>query len=92
MLHLLYHKKKRGSYFVLEPSLGLMEIVFEVTSAFGTTGLSMGITAELSTASKLVIILVMFIGRIGIFSFLFIIRGNPIKEKFHYPKERIIIG
>ncbi|MGS2776527.1 TrkH family potassium uptake protein [Robertmurraya sp. GLU-23] len=77
---------------VLEPSIGLMEIIFEVSSAFGTTGLSMGITAELSTASKLVIILVMFIGRIGIFSFLFIIRGNPIKEKFHYPKERIIIG
>lgn len=77
---------------VLEPSIGLMEIVFEVSSAFGTTGLSMGITAELSTASKLVIVLVMFIGRIGIFSFLFIIRGNPIKEKFHYPKERIIIG
>ncbi|MGI8385040.1 TrkH family potassium uptake protein [Robertmurraya sp. P23] len=77
---------------VLEPSIGLMEIVFEVSSAFGTTGLSMGITADLSTASKLVIILVMFIGRIGIFSFLFIIRGNPVKEKFHYPKERIIIG
>ncbi|MGG7618266.1 TrkH family potassium uptake protein [Bacillus coreaensis] len=77
---------------VLEPSIGLMEIIFEVSSAFGTTGLSMGITADLSTASKLVIILVMFIGRIGIFSFLFIIRGNPIKEKFHYPKERIIIG
>jgi len=77
---------------VLEPTIGLMEIVFEVCSAFGTTGLSMGITADLSTASKLVIILVMFIGRIGIFSFLFIIRGNPVKEKFHYPKERIIIG
>jgi Trk-type K+ transport system membrane component len=77
---------------VLEPSIGLMPILFEVCSAFGTTGLSMGITADLSIASKLVIILVMFIGRIGIFSFLFIIRGNPIKEKFHYPKERIIIG
>lgn len=77
---------------ILEPSIGLMEIIFEVSSAFGTTGLSMGITADLSTASKLVIILVMFIGRIGIFSFLFIIRGNPVKEKFHYPKERIIIG
>lgn len=77
---------------ILEPSIGLMEIIFEVSSAFGTTGLSMGITADLSTPSKLVIILVMFIGRIGIFSFLFIIRGNPVKEKFHYPKERIIIG
>lgn len=77
---------------ILEPSIGLMEIIFEVSSAFGTTGLSMGITADLSSPSKLVIILVMFIGRIGIFSFLFIIRGNPVKEKFHYPKERIIIG
>lgn len=77
---------------VLEPTIGLMPILFEVCSAFGTTGLSMGITSELSNSSKLVIILVMFIGRIGIFSFLFIIRGNPIREKYHYPKERIIIG
>lgn len=45
-------------------SFGLMEIVFEVTSAFGTTGLSMGITPELSTFGKFLIMALMFIGRL----------------------------
>ncbi|MCL6615693.1 MAG: TrkH family potassium uptake protein [Anoxybacillus ayderensis] len=70
----------------------MIEIVFEVCSAFGTTGLSMGITSQLSTFGKLVITALMFIGRIGILSFLFLIRGNNQKETYHYPKERIIIG
>lgn len=76
----------------LEPSFSLMEITFEACSAFGTTGLSMGITSDLSTGGKLVIIALMFIGRIGIFSFLFLIRGNIIQENYHYPKEKVIIG
>ncbi|WLD94036.1 TrkH family potassium uptake protein [Alkalihalobacillus sp. AL-G] len=70
----------------------LMPVLFEVCSAFGTTGLSMGITAQLSTPGKIIIILLMFIGRVGILSFLFLIRGNIVKEKYHYPKEQIIIG
>ncbi|WP_114353563.1 TrkH family potassium uptake protein [Saliterribacillus persicus] len=70
----------------------LIEIIFEVTSAFGTTGLSMGITSELSSFGKSVIMSLMFIGRIGVFSFLFLIRGDASQDKFHYPKERVIIG
>ncbi|OIJ21899.1 Ktr system potassium uptake protein D [Anaerobacillus alkalidiazotrophicus] len=70
----------------------LMHIIFEVTSAFGTTGLSMGITPELSVLGKQVIIILMFIGRIGIFSFLFIMRGTETTERYHYPKEKVIIG
>ena len=72
----------------------LLEIIFEVCSAFGTTGLSMGITSDLSFIGKWVIMLLMFIGRIGLVSLLLIIRGKgPDNEvKYHYPKERIIIG
>ncbi|MFC4025505.1 TrkH family potassium uptake protein [Oceanobacillus longus] len=70
----------------------ILAIAFEVTSAFGTTGLSMGVTPELSTAGKCIIIFLMFVGRIGIFSFLFLIRGKETKENYHYPKERVIIG
>ncbi|WP_411955032.1 TrkH family potassium uptake protein [Alkalibacillus sp. S2W] len=70
----------------------LLPIVFEVSSAFGTTGLSMGITADLSTAGKCIIIFLMFVGRIGIFSFLFLLRGKVTKDRYHYPKERITIG
>jgi potassium uptake TrkH family protein len=76
----------------LEPTIPLLEILFEVCSAFGTTGLSMGITAELSVGGKIIIMLLMFIGRIGIFSFLFLIRGETKKEHYHYPKEKVIIG
>ncbi|MCP3026319.1 TrkH family potassium uptake protein [Halobacillus sp. A5] len=78
------------NYF--EPQFSLLELSFEACSAFGTTGLSMGITSELETAGKIIIISLMFIGRIGIFSFLFIIRGKVRKENYHYPKEPMIIG
>jgi Trk-type K+ transport system membrane component len=76
----------------LEPKMSLLQLFFEVCSAFGTTGLSMGITADLSIGGKIVIILLMFIGRIGIFSFLFLLRGETKEERYHYPKERVIIG
>ncbi|WP_257349475.1 TrkH family potassium uptake protein [Pseudalkalibacillus decolorationis] len=77
---------------MITESATLVAIVFEVTSAFGTSGLSMGITSELSTIGKVIIIMLMFIGRVGILSFLFLIRGNIVKEKYHYPKEQVIIG
>ncbi|WP_188454805.1 TrkH family potassium uptake protein [Virgibacillus oceani] len=69
-----------------------MEIIFEVSSAFGTTGLSMGITPELSDAGKIVITLLMFIGRIGILSFIFLFNRGTKQTNYHYPKERVIVG
>lgn len=77
---------------ITDRHLVLIEIIFEVCSAFGTTGLSTGITPELSTPGKCIIMVLMFIGRIGLTSFLFIIGGNERKANYHYPKERIIIG
>ena len=47
----------------------LLENLFEVCSAFGTTGLSLGITSDLTVFGKCIIMVVMFIGRIGIPSF-----------------------
>ncbi|MGA9287171.1 MAG: TrkH family potassium uptake protein [Anaerobacillus sp.] len=70
----------------------LTAIIFEVTSAFGTTGLSLGITPDLSTAGKCIIIFLMFVGRIGIISFLLMLRGKVPSERYHYPKEQIITG
>ncbi len=70
----------------------LIKILFEVCSAFGTTGLSLGLTPELSGVGKCVIMILMFIGRIGLTSFIYIIGGKEKKDNFHYPKERIIIG
>jgi Trk-type K+ transport system membrane component len=76
---------------ITEP-FSTLQILFEVCSAFGTTGLSMGITADLSSFGKVIIIALMFIGRIGILSFLVIIGVRKQKALYHYPKERIIIG
>ncbi|MGE8205334.1 TrkH family potassium uptake protein [Heyndrickxia sp. NPDC080065] len=71
----------------------LIEIFFEVCSAFGTVGMSMGITPELSVFGKCVLMVLMFIGRIGLTSFLFIIGGsNKKRTNYHYPKERVITG
>ncbi|WP_306798599.1 TrkH family potassium uptake protein [Oceanobacillus saliphilus] len=76
---------------VVEPfSLG--QILFEVTSAFGTVGLSLGITGELTTFSKILLMLLMFIGRVGIITILLIFKSKKHKRNYHYPKEKIIIG
>ncbi|MUK90248.1 TrkH family potassium uptake protein [Ornithinibacillus sp. L9] len=76
---------------IVEP-FTLAEILFEITSAFGTVGLSLGITGELTTFSKILLMILMFIGRVGIITFLFMFKNNKQNGKFHYPKERIIIG
>jgi len=70
----------------------MLQILFEVTSAFGTVGLSLGITEELSTVSKVLLMILMFIGRIGLVTFLFSFRKENLNEYIRYPKERIIIG
>ncbi|MFD2761995.1 TrkH family potassium uptake protein [Lentibacillus juripiscarius] len=76
---------------IVEP-FDLAQILFEVASAFGTVGLSLGITGDLSSFSKIIIMILMFIGRIGILTFLFIFKSNKKEGKYHYPKEKIIIG
>lgn len=76
---------------ILEPEYTFMQNLFEVTSAFGTVGLSTGITPDLCGAAKVVIILIMFIGRVGAFSLLsgWINRPTP---NVRYLEEHIAIG
>ncbi|GAA0446297.1 TrkH family potassium uptake protein [Lentibacillus halophilus] len=76
---------------IAEP-FGLSQILFEVSSAFGTVGLSLGITDDLSVFSKIVLMILMFIGRIGILTFLFIFTSHKQTGKYHYPKEKMVIG
>jgi trk system potassium uptake protein TrkH len=70
----------------------LKEVLFEVISAFGTVGLSTGITKALSTPSKIILILTMFIGRIGISTLSLAIAMRGIVNKMTYPEETITIG
>lgn len=77
---------------ITEPHASLIQIIFEITSAFGTCGMSLGLTSDLSDIGKVVVMALMFIGRVGIISFLFTIGGKKQSHKYRYPKERIIIG
>ena len=68
------------------------EIIFEVISAFGTVGLTLGITPELSSISKLLIIVTMFVGRLGPLTFALAIGEDKKKALIKYPKENILVG
>lgn len=68
-------------------------ILFELMSAFGTVGISMGITADLSVAGKLIIMIMMFIGRIGPLTFAFTLSKRKHKEsKIRCPEDDVFIG
>jgi Trk-type K+ transport system membrane component len=70
----------------------VIEVIFEVSSAFGTNGLSLGLTPKLTTFGQILIMMLMFIGRVGLVTCLLISRGKGSKEKFKYPKEKVTIG
>jgi trk system potassium uptake protein TrkH len=69
-----------------------LQVMFEVFSAFGTVGLSTGITPHLSDLSRLVIIATMFIGRVGPLSLLLSMVGRKRLPKVEYPSEEVAIG
>ncbi|WP_423064949.1 TrkH family potassium uptake protein [Enterococcus durans] len=71
----------------------LISIIVEVTSAFGTTGLSLGITGDLSIVGKITIAALMFIGRIGMLYTLMLFVPKETRDLgYEYPTEKIIIG
>ena len=74
-----------------EPDMEMLKIAFECVSAYSTVGLSMGITAELSAVSKLVLVLLMFIGRVSALTVLFAIFKKSVVRNYKYPKEEITI-
>ena len=76
---------------VLEPKYSFVQLLFEEVSAFGTVGLSTGITPDLGVASKLVLIFTMFAGRVGAFTLLTIWIDRPLPN-IRYTEESITIG
>jgi trk system potassium uptake protein TrkH len=66
--------------------------MFEVVSAFGTVGLSMGLTPSLTAAGKVIIIIVMFIGRIGPLTMAVALGEQRDRARFAYPTERVMVG
>jgi trk system potassium uptake protein len=77
---------------IAEPKLNFISILFEVVSAFATVGLSMGITAGLTVFSKLVLISIMYIGRVGILLLMSALLGDPRPSSVRYPEESLLVG
>ena len=78
---------------IFDSSKGFLPLLFELISAFGTVGLSMGVTAKLSIISKLIIILTMYIGRVGPLTIMYALSKKKYREgKYKYPEETILIG
>ena len=78
-----------------QPELTFKKILFEVVSAFSTTGLSMGITTALNSFSKIVICVLMLFGRLGPLTIIGVVNRNfmnDTKEKIKYVEEGVYIG
>lgn len=77
----------------MKDEIGLMERLFEVSSAFNTVGLSMGITGKLSAAGRWVIILLMFIGRVGLLTLAAALtQQRSGSADFRYAYEDVVVG
>ena len=76
----------------LEQDKNIIAITFEAFSAYSTVGLSMGITAGLSSSSKLIIIATMFVGRVSMLTLLIAILRNIKHLNYRYPSEEILIN
>lgn len=72
--------------------VNMQKAYFEVVSALGTVGLSLGIGDDYTVKSKLLIILYMFVGRVGPLTLMVFLLGREKKSKLLYPEEKVIIG
>ena len=77
---------------ITEPGVDLMKLLFEEFSAFGTVGLSTGITASLTAAGKTIIIFSMFVGRIGTLTLAMALSTRVISTKYRYAQTSMMVG
>ena len=80
------------SLSILEPQASVMALVFECTSALSTVGSSMDLTPTLGSDSKLIVIVLMFIGRVGVLTLISSLIKQKKITKYKYPSDNIIIN
>ncbi len=75
-------------------SATFMELLFETVSAFATVGLTLGITSTLTVPGRIVIIFLMFIGRVGLITIgvALVVRNSKPTSGVQYPEEKILVG
>ncbi len=78
--------------FMAEPNLPFRDVLFEAVSAFGTTGLSTGITAKTSGMGQLVLCLLMFVGRLGPFTLALAVGLSSNTASWNYPTTKVVVG
>ena len=75
-----------------QPELDLMKVVFECFSAYSTVGLSLNLTSELSSFSKIVVSVIMFVGRVGMLTIIIALLKDVRQGNYRYPAEEITIN
>ena len=75
-----------------QPELDLIKVIFECFSAYSTVGLSLNLTTELSTFNKLVVSVIMFVGRVGMLTIFIALLKNRYQRNYRYPTEEITIN
>jgi trk system potassium uptake protein TrkH len=81
-----------GGGHPMESRRFFVEYLFETVSAFGTVGLSMGVTPKLSDIQKIAMILMMFVGRVGPLTLAFSLSRARVKEGLTYAEEGVMVG
>ncbi|MDN6195370.1 MAG: TrkH family potassium uptake protein [Atopostipes suicloacalis] len=76
----------------IPPQFGVEYVLFEVFSVLGTVGLSMGLTPSLTMIGKIIIILLMLIGRVGVMTFLWSLAGEKKNTRINYPETDLLVG
>lgn len=77
---------------ITDPHVNFIQLLFEVVSAFATVGLSTGITATISKWAQLILIVTMYIGRVGIWLLMASLLGDSRPSQIKYPEEDLLVG
>lgn len=77
---------------IFDPNVELSRLIFEAVSAIGTVGLTLGLTPQLTAYSKIVLIILMFIGRIGAITLFALFVRSTIHKAYSFPEENILIN
>ena len=92
---IIYMTLATGATFAmcaLQPELQLTDVLIEVFSAVNTVGMSAGVTRELTTASRLILVLLMYAGRLGSLTFALLIAHSAASAPVRFPEGKLLIG